>query len=94
MKQPLKSLSEELFERDNFASRRTTGHNLYDPNSLMSGAESENGFTYANSTRKFPDVETELAAVDGRLTTEEILKVGPRVFTDGRHFGKVSLELV
>ena len=94
MKQPLKSLSQELFDRDNFAFRRTTGHNMYDPNSLMSGSEAEKGFTYTNSTRVFPDVGTELMAVDGRLTTEEILLVGPRVFTDGKHYGKVSLDLV
>ena len=87
-----KTLSEELFEKDNFANRRTTGHNMYDPNSLMSGAEADKGMTYLNSKRLFPNLETELAAIDGRLTPEEILNVAPRVFIDGKHFGKPSIS--
>jgi len=32
-----------LFEQDNFAPRRTTGNNLYDPESLITGAELARG---------------------------------------------------
>ena len=37
------------FEKDNFASRRTTGNNMYDPESLITGAELAAGLTYKNS---------------------------------------------
>ncbi len=90
--QQTQTLSEELFSGDNFTSRRTTGHNMYDPNSLMTGEEASKGMTYTNSKRLFPTLEQELAAIDGRMEVDEILKVAPRVFIDGRYFGKPSID--
>lgn len=67
------------FEKDNFSSRRTTGHNLFDPDSLLTGAESEQGLTYGNSSRRFPDAETREKAIRGEISQEDILRLYPRV---------------
>ncbi len=67
------------FNSDNFTSRRTTGHNMPDPESLISGAEISRGMTYRNSRRNWRDESHYLAAVSGELTTEQILEQAPRV---------------
>jgi len=69
-----------LFVNDNFTSRRTTGHNLHDPDSLITGAEIEAGFTFANSTREWNDQAHYLKACLGDLTSEEIAQTAPRIF--------------
>ena len=67
------------FDRDNFVSRRTTGHNMFDPESLISGKEIAEGLTYRNSARSWKNQEHYLSAVQGDLTTEQILESAPRV---------------
>lgn len=69
------------FEKDNFSSRRTTGHNLYDPESLLTGAEVAAGFTFDNSHRDWPTEEAYDDAVAGRIGVESIPHVAPRVFS-------------
>lgn len=50
----------------------------YEPNSLISGAELEAGFTFDNSIRCWANPEDQKAAVRGELTVQEILTKGPR----------------
>jgi len=69
-----------FFDADNFTTRRTTGHNMYDPESLITGAEVEKGFTYTNSKRNFRDYNHYVAAVIGDLTPEQIAEQAPRRF--------------
>ena len=66
------------FENDNFTSRRTTGHNMFDPESLMSGEEETQGMTYLNSHRLFPDAKSEDDAITGKIGTDEVLRIAPR----------------
>jgi hypothetical protein len=70
----------DRFENDNFTSRRTTGHNMFDPESLMSGEEEARGMTYTNSRRVWPSADVELDAIEGRIDTDEVLRVAPRQF--------------
>jgi len=67
-----------LFDEDNFASRRTTGHNLWDPESLLSGGEAKAGLDYSNP-RVWPNYTTYLDACNGFLTADEVLEIAPRV---------------
>lgn len=83
----MSKLNREYFGKDNFASRRTTGHNLYDPESLITGAEAEAGFTYENSERTFPDDAIEEQAFRGVRTLDNILAVGPRRFKSAQYSG-------
>ena len=69
---------ETSFEKDNFTSRRTTGHNLFDPDSLITGEESEKGLTYANSSRKFPDAETREKVIRGEVSQTDVVRLYPR----------------
>ena len=69
---------ETSFEKDNFTSRRTTGHNLFDPDSLLSGEEEAKGLTYANSSRKFPSAEVRESVIRGEMAQADILKLYPR----------------
>ncbi len=69
------------FDNDNFTSRRTTGHNMFDPESLISGKELAQGMTYQNSKRGWHNEKWYLAAVSGDLTTDEILEIAPRVWS-------------
>lgn len=57
-----------LFDADNFTMRRTTGHNMHDPESLISGAEIAKGLTYTNSKRLWLSETHYLAAVTGLIT--------------------------
>ena len=68
------------FTEDNFTSRRTTGHNMNDPESLISGKELEQGFSYSNSSRNWSREEQYLQAVRGDISWDEVLKTAPRVF--------------
>lgn len=70
------------FEKDNFTSRRTTGHNLFDPDSLITGEEAEAGLTYTNSSRKFPDVETREKVIRGEISQADVVRLYPRVLND------------
>ncbi len=67
-----------LFSQDNFANRRTTGHNLYDPESLLTGAEIEQGLDYTNSHRVWSSYETYKDACNGEFTPELIAEIAPR----------------
>lgn len=68
------------FEQDNFDSRRTTGHNMFDPESLITGYELAHGFTYANSHRDYPGQHTYDAIVAGDVPAHIVPLVAPRVF--------------
>lgn len=72
-------MNQEMFGQDNFTVRRTQGNNMFDPESLMSGAEAAQGMTYTNSHRVFPSAEAELDAIHGRINTDEVLRIAPRV---------------
>lgn len=69
-----------MFEGDNFTQRRTTGHNWYDPECLISGREVSQGYTYLNSGRWWTDQNHYIRAVSQELTPEEILNTAPRRF--------------
>ncbi len=68
---------ESLFSLDNFASRRTTGHNLYDPDSLLTGAEVKAGLGYRDP-RVWVSYEAYVDACEGRLGVNDIEALGPR----------------
>lgn len=80
-------LNDHFFGRDNFAARRTTGHNLYDPESLITGAEVEAGLTYYDKrevrglSRVPADLQIPVYATlcNGTFSPEEIAKHFPRV---------------
>ena len=74
-----------LFDNDNFKSRRTTGHNMFDPESLISGKEIEQGFTYTNSRRNWYSEEHYRHAVYGDIGVLEILSSAPRIFVEIKH---------
>jgi hypothetical protein len=67
------------FEEDNFTSRRTTGHNLFDPDSLLTGGEEAQGLTYDNSSRVFPSAEVREQAIRGEISQADIIRLYPRV---------------
>lgn len=67
------------FAQDNFSIRRTTGHNMFDPDSLITGAELAQGFTYANSHRKFDTQSLYDAAVSGDIPAHLLPRFAPRV---------------
>lgn len=70
----------DYFEKDNFTSRRTTGHNLYDPESLITGYEADAGFTYENSERAWPNENVRQLALSGDIDVNTVLRIAPRVF--------------
>ena len=67
------------FLQDNFVQRRSVG-NLYDPESLISGAEISKGMTYTNSSRNWANEFCYQMATEGTLTVAEILNFAPRTF--------------
>lgn len=71
-----------LFEGDNFTIRRATGHNMYDPESLISGAEIAAGMTYTNSRRNWMSEQHYLNAAAGLIACESILRNAPRVLVN------------
>lgn len=75
-----------FFEDDLFSLRRSgtafAAGNPYDPESLLTGGEIQNGLTYTNSRRNWPDEATYLEAVGGGMTREEILRIAPRAFLE------------
>lgn len=76
--EPAVDINADLFGKDNFTQRRTSGHNMYDPESLITGKESSEGMTYLNSRRVFPSVDAEFDAIEGKMGVDEILKAAPR----------------
>lgn len=68
-----------LFEQDNYELRHTTGHNMLDPESLISGEELAKGLNYKNSKRWWASKESYLRAVSGEVSTDDILRDAPRV---------------
>ena len=73
-----------LFEKDNFVQRRTIG-NLFDPESLISGKEIARGMAYTNSKRLWANESAYIAAAEGTVSIEEILRYAPRVFVCARY---------
>jgi hypothetical protein len=55
---------------------------FWDPDSLLTGAEGQAGFTYTNSRRIWPDEKTFRRAIAGELSSAEILRLAPRQFID------------
>ena len=81
-----------LFEKDNFTSRRTTGNNMFDPESLLTEGESRQGYEYDNSKRDWPesgnfnDPVTRVlrnrvyeAVADGLIPANLVPSIAPRV---------------
>ena len=68
------------FSGDNFKTRRTTGHNMLDPESLMTGEELEKGFTYENSHRVFRNQAHYDATVSGDVPSHLVPTLSPRQF--------------
>ena len=64
----------DLFSQDNYALRHSTGHNMHDPESLLTGKEIADGWTYENSHRIYPDIETYNRAVSGEMSSEDIAR--------------------
>jgi hypothetical protein len=73
-----------FFDEDLFSLRHSgtafAAGNPYDPESLISGAEVEQGFTYSNSRREWADETAYQRAVRGDMPTAEILATAPRQF--------------
>jgi hypothetical protein len=70
----------DYFTKDNYALRHTTGHNMLDPESLLTGAEIARGFTYDNSHRDYLRESAYLSCISGEVPTELIPYIAPRVF--------------
>ncbi len=71
------------FQGDTFAERRNAtsfAGVAHDPESLLTGSEIAAGLTYADR-RQWPDEATYRAAVEGRLTPEQVASVAPRIRT-------------
>ncbi len=69
------------FQTDNFRERRNSGESAgvrYDPESLLTGAEEAAGLGY-HDKRVWPDAETYRLATEGKLTSEQIAQIAPRV---------------
>lgn len=69
------------FQGDTFAERRNATPSAgvaYDPESLLTGAEAEAGLTYQDR-RLWPSEAAFIAAIEGRLTPEQVAAVAPRV---------------
>jgi hypothetical protein len=82
------------FTKDNFKSRRTTGHNLHDPESLITGADIAAGFTYTNSARDWGSQQEYTIAVLGHLTCEQIVCRAPRVLlTKPAHINSLTTDV-
>ena len=69
----------DLFSADNYKLRHSTGHNMYDPESLIAEREAAEGLTYANSHREWYNEATYHKACSGELSPEQIMYLGPRV---------------
>ena len=84
------------FESDNFTERRTGGAesfgNAYDPESLLTGAESAAGLTY-DDHRVWPSERLYRDAVAGRISVDDIPSIAPRQKGLARTSVHVSAEL-
>lgn len=72
----------KLFTEDNFSSRRTTGHNLYDPESLLTGEEIEHGLGYEDK-RVWGSEQDYIDACEGRVPVEDVPRIAPRMREGG-----------
>ena len=75
------------FNEDNFKQRRSVGC-LFDPESLISGAELAKGYTYRNSKRGWVNEPAYHSATEGNMTVEDILRFAPRVFVDSPSYAR------
>ena len=73
---------DSLFEQDNYALRHFTGHNMLDPESLITGAEIAEGMTYGNSHRDWLSKHSYRRACSGEMSTHDVIIVAPRVLND------------
>lgn len=69
----------DLFSTDNYALRHATGHNMYDPECLITGREIARGFTYTNSHRDIVGPATYNLICGGELKTRTVLNMAPRL---------------
>jgi hypothetical protein len=70
------------FEQDTFAARRASqlGAGVaFNPESLITGKELADGFTYTNSRRKYASQEQYNAIIAGEIPASEVPTVAPRV---------------
>jgi len=65
------------FKEDNF--RRTTGHNMYDPESLITGKELTEGLDYDNSSRDYPSQDIYDKIVTGEIPAKLVPAIAPRI---------------
>jgi hypothetical protein len=72
----------DLFAADNYALRHSTGHNMLDPESLITGREIANGLTYDNSHRDYVSQGAYLRVVSGEIETQRLVIVAPRMEND------------
>ena len=56
--------------------------NQYDPESLITGKELEQGMTYLNSYRDWPNEICEDLAINGEMSAELIAQFAPRVLRE------------
>jgi hypothetical protein len=68
-----------VYLQERRGNKMVVGDNMFDPESLISGKELAEGLTYRNSVRSWKNQEHYLSAVQGDLTTEQILESAPRV---------------
>lgn len=66
----------------------TTG--TYDPESLLTQEEVNQGMTYDNSRRSWPNPDLKLLAECGEMTTEQIVKAAPRKLIGDSEYGPDS----
>jgi hypothetical protein len=66
-----------LFTEDNFAARRTTGNNLFDPESLLTGKEEAEGLTYLDK-RVYPSQEIYEKICAGEIPVSDVPNLAPR----------------
>lgn len=81
------------FQTDNFAERRSGSETSYgvkfDPEALITGGEALVGLTYADK-RVWPDAATYEAAVAGKIPTDLIPSIAPRVRIVATPFNRLA----
>jgi hypothetical protein len=70
----------DIFTADNYTLRHATGHNMRDPESLITGREIARGLNYDNSHREYDNEGVYLSACSGEERSEFIELCNPRVF--------------
>jgi len=68
----------DIFTTDNYTLRHATGHNMRDPESLITGREIARGLDYDNSHREYYNEETYHFACSGERSSAQIELLNPR----------------